>query len=87
VSTKAFVIRHGKHKKTGHRRWGKQEWAQVGLAALLSRNAVPEHISDVALARLVQDELEHDPRYLETRYKLSRQTVTRAWKTLREANG
>jgi hypothetical protein len=81
----AFVIANAKHKKTGHRRSGKIEWAQVGLQMLRLRNAVPDQISDIRLAELILDELKRDPASpasRDSRWKLSRQTAARAWQIL-----
>jgi hypothetical protein len=89
LTAKAYVIRHGgtRHGLSRKRKKiGKLEWAQAAIAALLSRGAIPPHISDTALTQLVNEEAERDPRYRATRYKLSRQTVVRAWQELHAAN-
>jgi hypothetical protein len=77
-----YVIRAGKTKH-GPRAWGKREWVQSAIVALLP-HPLPKHVNMLELTEKVEKFLLADPNY---QYgEINRMTVTRAFQTLHDAN-
>jgi hypothetical protein len=84
--TFAFVIRAAKSRYGPRPRRGQIEFVQCAIWALYPRG-LPEHFNALRLTQGVQEQLDRDPDYRAVGFrKVSRPTVLRAVKLLREAN-
>jgi len=86
LSAIAWVIRAGKSPYGPRPRWGQIEYAQTAICEL-HPHGLPENFNGLQLAEDVKEQLARDPNYCAVGFKpISRQTVLRAVKLLREAN-